>query len=205
MSAQVDLAHIQAAKPLRAVFFDMDDTLLKPRHPHPLPVFKARHGLPLDQLVVEGIKTRSGEEQRAILEEFHALERELSAASELREGILELLSELKSQNLHLALLTNNHRDSVEIVLRRHGLFFPLVLTRDDARPKPAPDLILRALEHFGLGPDEAILVGDSIADLKAAEAAGVRAVFLATPDNSAFEPRHEHPSGLLKVFNPNPH
>ena len=183
----------------------MDDTLLKPRHPHPLPVFKARHGLPLDQLVVEGIKTRSGEEQRAILEEFHALERELSAASELREGILELLSELKSQNLHLALLTNNHRDSVEIVLRRHGLFFPLVLTRDDARPKPAPDLILRALEHFGLGPDEAILVGDSIADLKAAEAAGVRAVFLATPDNSAFEPRHEHPSGLLKVFNPNPH
>lgn len=182
----------------------MDDTLLKPRHPHPLPVFKTKHGLPLDQLVVEGIKTRSVEEQKAILEEFHALERELSAASELREGISELLAELKRQNLHLALITNNHRDSVEIVLKRHGLSFPLVLTRDDAPPKPAPDLILRALEHFGLEPEEAILVGDSTADLKAAEAAGVKAIFLATPDNAGFEPRHQHPFELLEVFKLSP-
>jgi HAD superfamily hydrolase (TIGR01509 family) len=193
-----------AAKALRAVFFDMDDTLLEPRHPHPLPLFKSKHGLPLNQLVIEGVRNRAPQEQQAILEEFHALERELSATSNLRAGILELLSELRCHNLHLALLTNNHRDSVEIVLKRHGLSFPLVLTREDAQPKPAPDLILRALEHFGLKPHEAIYVGDSLADLRAAQAAGVRAVFLATPDNTGLEPRHEHPSGLLTMLNLSP-
>lgn len=190
-----------AAKVLSAVFFDMDDTLLEPRYPHPLPLFKSKHRLPLDQLVIEGVRNRLPEEQQAVLEEFHALERELSAASELRAGILELLSELRRHGLHLALLTNNHRDSVEIVLKRHCLSFPLVLTREDAQPKPAPDLILRALEHFGLKLHEAIYVGDSLADLRAAQAAGVRPVFLATPDNIGFEPRYEHPSGLLTALN----
>jgi len=184
------------------VFFDMDDTLLQPRHPHPLPLFKAKHGLPLDQLVIEGIQARPPREQRAILEEFQALERELSATSELREGILELLGELRRQNLHLALLTNNHRDSVEVVLRRHRLWFPLILTREDARPKPAPDLILRALAHFGLSPQQAVYVGDSLADLSAARAAGVHAVFLATPDNANFAPRHTHPAELLQALRP---
>ncbi|MER3479767.1 MAG: haloacid dehalogenase [Meiothermus sp.] len=192
MSAQVELSHILAPKPLRAVFFDMDDTLLKPRHPHPLPVFKTKHGLPLDQLVVEGIKTRSVEEQKAILEEFHALERELSAASELREGISELLAELKRQNLHLALITNNHRASTAMVLAKHRLCFDLVLTREDGKPKPAPDLLLRALEHFGLEKHQAIFVGDSWAD----QQAGLRAFFLATPDNADLAPRFESPHAL---------
>lgn len=41
-----------------------------------------------------------------------------------------------------------------------------------ARPKPAPDLVLHALEELGIGPGEAWFVGDSRFDREAALAAG---------------------------------
>ena len=41
--------------------------------------------------------------------------------------------------------------------------------------KPKPGLILRACEDFKINPAEAILFGDSERDIKAAEAAGLRA------------------------------
>jgi HAD superfamily hydrolase (TIGR01509 family) len=59
-------------------------------------------------------------------------------------------------------------------LARH---FDLVVgIHDVAHPKPAPDMLVRCLEHFALSADEAIYVGDSPGDLEASRAAGVRFV-----------------------------
>ena len=44
--------------------------------------------------------------------------------------------------------------------------------------KPKPGMILRACEDFGIKPSEAILFGDTDRDVKAAEAAGLRAGIL---------------------------
>lgn len=41
------------------------------------------------------------------------------------------------------------------------------------RPKPAPDLIFRALDALGASPSDALLVGDSAADMEAGQRAGV--------------------------------
>jgi HAD superfamily hydrolase (TIGR01509 family) len=46
------------------------------------------------------------------------------------------------------------------------------------RSKPAPDLVLYALEKLGVAPHEAVMVGDSRYDRGAASAAGVRFVGL---------------------------
>lgn len=40
--------------------------------------------------------------------------------------------------------------------------------------KPKPGMILQALQDFGVQPEDAFLVGDSLRDVEAAEAAGVR-------------------------------
>jgi len=48
-----------------------------------------------------------------------------------------------------------------------------VTSRDVARPKPHPDVLLKALERFGARPEEALYVGDAELDREAARAAGV--------------------------------
>jgi DNA protecting protein DprA len=51
-----------------------------------------------------------------------------------------------------------------------------VVAYGDARPKPAPDGILRALQAIGVEPARAVYVGDTPNDLLAARKAGVTAV-----------------------------
>lgn len=185
---------------LKAVFFDMDDTLLKPLAYNPWAEFKRRHGLPQDLLIVEGIQTRPIAEQAGITADLFRYERELALRSEVRPGMAELVNRLGQQGVHTALITNNHRQVVDFVVQAHGLDFPLVLTREDARPKPHPEMLLKALRHFGVSNQEAVYVGDSQGDLDAARAAGIETWFLATPHNLSYTPRFEYPEALLEAL-----
>lgn len=185
---------------LKAVFFDMDDTLLEPLGYNPWAEFKRRHGLPQDLLIVEGIQTRPQAEQASITADLFRYERELARGAEVRPGMAEVVSRLGQQGIHTALITNNHRQVVDLVVQAHGLAFPLVLTREDAKPKPDPDMLLKALEHFGVSNQEAVYVGDSQGDLDAARAAGIETWFLATPHNLSYTPRFEYPGELLKAL-----
>lgn len=55
--------------------------------------------------------------------------------------------------------------------------FHSVLGADDVpNRKPAPDMLLRALELAGVSPDDAVLVGDTTIDIGAAKAAGIEVV-----------------------------
>jgi len=54
---------------------------------------------------------------------------------------------------------------------------------DDCRcRKPRPGLVLDAMADFGFSPDDAVLIGDSDADMGAAAAAGVKGFRIAPPD-----------------------
>ncbi|TLY12238.1 MAG: HAD family hydrolase, partial [Thaumarchaeota archaeon] len=50
--------------------------------------------------------------------------------------------------------------------------------------KPKPDGILRALDLLNLSKDELLCVGDSVIDIQAADAAGVRVASVATGNYS---------------------
>lgn len=57
--------------------------------------------------------------------------------------------------------------------------FDVVVTIDDVRDsKPSPDLVAVALSRMGLEPSEILVVGDSVWDVKAAQAVGARSVGL---------------------------
>jgi D-glycero-D-manno-heptose 1,7-bisphosphate phosphatase len=51
--------------------------------------------------------------------------------------------------------------------------------------KPAPGMLRQAMRELGFGPDQAVMIGDSDADMGAASAAGVRAVRVAGAGGSA--------------------
>jgi HAD superfamily hydrolase (TIGR01509 family) len=70
--------------------------------------------------------------------------------------------------------------------------------------KPAPDLIVAALDKAGLAPDEAIFIGDSVWDVQACQAAGLDCIGLECGGTSAAELKEagavatfEHPADLL--------
>ena len=58
-----------------------------------------------------------------------------------------------------------------------AVHFRAILGADlSPRPKPAPDLLLLALDRLGgIGPQRVLMVGDSAADVAMAHAAGARA------------------------------
>jgi HAD superfamily hydrolase (TIGR01509 family) len=78
-----------------------------------------------------------------------------------------------------ALVTNTPREGVSSLLSRLGIahLFDLILTGDDVeKGKPSPDIILLACKKLGITPEEAILVGDTQADVEAGRKAGCRVV-----------------------------
>ena len=58
-----------------------------------------------------------------------------------------------------------------------GVYIPYILSVSDVEhAKPAPDMVLKTLADNGLRPEEAIVVGDTVFDIRMAHSAGVRAV-----------------------------
>lgn len=91
----------------------------------------------------------------------------------------ELLDALRQQGLRLAIVTAARTTKSNEFIERHKLdtHFEVVSgMQDGVQPKPAPDVVIRALERLGCKPENAIMVGDTTADIAAAHAAGVRCV-----------------------------
>ncbi len=92
-------------------------------------------------------------------------------------GINEILRESKKKGKILALFTGKGIHTTTITLEELDLtnIFDCVVTGNDVdRHKPSGEGILRILERFDLRPDEALMVGDSVSDVKASREAGVR-------------------------------
>jgi len=91
-------------------------------------------------------------------------------------GIVELVRELRSKGKLTAIFTGRGRESTDAIVSGMGLkdLFDVIVTSDDvARPKPAPDGLIRALEMLSVSPSEAIYVGDTMKDVESAQKAGM--------------------------------
>jgi HAD superfamily hydrolase (TIGR01509 family) len=171
----------------QAVLFDMDGTILEPVEDG-LPEFKAHWGIEADQLVIPNLPRLPPEATEA----FKLLEVRVAEQSVLRAGVRELLEELRAAGIKTALVTNNARSSATTVLTKHQVNFDLVLSRDDAAMKPAPDMLLLALERLQTSASHAIMVGDTRPDLGAARNAKIPLCILLA----------EHWNELLEVDEP---
>lgn len=92
----------------------------------------------------------------------------------LEPNLLEILRYLRPR-FKIALCTNRST-STDTVLRHHELttYFDMVVSALDVQnPKPHPEPIVRILNNFGIDGYEAIYIGDSEIDEKAANSAGV--------------------------------
>lgn len=90
-------------------------------------------------------------------------------------GIPEMLHELKSAGYHLAIVSNKLQSGVDELYEHY--FSDTVEVAVGERPelnrKPAPDMVLLALEKLGVSTDEAVYVGDSDVDVATARNSGL--------------------------------
>ncbi len=110
--------------------------------------------------------------------------RHVGEAMPLEPQIPEQLQNLRDMNLKLGLISNRKREFMEQEVANVGgenwrdLFDTMVCGDEVAHRKPAPDLLLRALQNLAAPPDtHCWYVGDSTTDVVAAKEAGVTAVF----------------------------
>lgn len=92
-------------------------------------------------------------------------------------GAREALLALRDEGVRLAVVTSKSRASAERGLAlcgMEGLFETMVCAEDAARPKPAPDPVQLALRRLDVPATAASFAGDSLHDLAAGRAAGVR-------------------------------
>ena len=93
-------------------------------------------------------------------------------------GVLEGLRRFREQGHQLAVATGKGRQGLDRVLASQGLtdFFDVTRCADEAASKPHPQMIEEILAHCEVGPEQALMVGDSVFDLEMARRAGVDSV-----------------------------
>ncbi|MEP9411785.1 MAG: HAD family hydrolase [Candidatus Brocadia sp.] len=173
---------------LRGIIFDMDGTLTKPNVD--FAALEQEIGAKVG-FIIDYAEKSSPEERKRALEILERYEAKAAVESELNEGVLEMLEFVSKKQLKKALLTRNSRKSVDTVLRKHNLHFEFIVSREDTKPKPAPDPIFLLSKRMNIHTDHLLMVGDYKYDIMCGKAAGTKTALLryaeyveteATPD-----------------------
>ena len=88
------------------------------------------------------------------------------------------MTSLKREGMLIGIATNKPSDLAIKCLTDSGIIYLIneVVGGEIYAVKPSPEIINACLENLGVKASEAVMVGDRIEDVKAANAAGVRAI-----------------------------
>jgi phosphoglycolate phosphatase len=98
------------------------------------------------------------------------------------EGALDFVRDMIARgDVKLGIATGKARRGVVHLMDCTGWHdhFVTIQTADDHPSKPAPDMILKAMEETGTAPNHTIMIGDTSYDMAMAKAAGVHAIGVA--------------------------
>jgi phosphoglycolate phosphatase len=123
-----------------------------------------------------------------------------SGRSALYPGVREGLELLGRLGYRLGCVTNKAAQFTEPLLADMGIrdAFELVVSGDTLpEKKPSPLPLLHAAEWFGVEPARALMVGDSISDVKAARAAGFAIICMSYGYNHGRDIRDFGPDAVI--------
>lgn len=108
-----------------------------------------------------------------------------------------VLERARAADLRTAVVTNTPTGLARDIVAAARLAPELVVGGSDVpRPKPAPDMLLRACVLAGVLPSESVMIGDSAFDRRAAAGAGMRFVGLRLDGDRRIERLEELPALL---------
>ena len=185
-------------RPIAAVVFDMDGTLIDSESIYRLALLRALAdmGQAADEAFVHGLNGLPGPAVRThirarfgadfpveALHRHYEVHRQALAMDgiPLKPGAAEALRFVAGHGLKLALATSSQRQTVLALLGQLDVLahFDVLVTREDvARTKPYPDVFLVAAARLGLAPEDCLAVEDSAPGVQAALAAGMMTVMV---------------------------
>jgi HAD superfamily hydrolase (TIGR01509 family) len=159
-------------------------------------------GLPLE-VVLERLAGRrcKRHEVDALCERYRSRFGEIApSATRLFDGMKETIEQAHAAGRKLAIATSRRRSSLISILGAHALEdrFDLLLGGDRVtRGKPHPEMAHRALHHFRLQPDRAVVIGDTTFDIQMGKAAGTHTCAVTWGSHSRDELSAEEPDHLV--------
>ena len=184
--------YVSPMHPLRTVLFDLDGTLIDSvrlildSYHHTL----ATHGLPprSDEEWLRGVGTpllvqfAEWRTDPATLEKLVATYREYNLEHHDRmvtiyPGVADAVRRLRDAGIATGLVTSKNRMGALrglTLVRLEGMMDVLVCADEVTNPKPHPEPVEKAVRLLGADPASTLYVGDSIHDMHAGRAAGVR-------------------------------
>lgn len=187
---------------MKAVIFDMDGVLVDSQPYH----FKAdidtmaEYGVIKDQKFYESFAGTLTADRMRTLKEMFGLDAPVEEMTIKREnmildimgkedikpvlGIPEFLRSIKEKGLTTAVASSSDYKLINLILDRLKIaqYFDSVTSGSDVkRGKPSPDVFLLAAERIGIEPAECLVVEDSENGVKAAKAAGMKALGYINP------------------------
>lgn len=177
---------------IRAVLFDVDGTLLNTFDfiygafeyafgQHGIPPLTRQEishlmGGPLEEVYSV---MAPGYDNKILAEAHRTFQSEHLHLASLFPGTIEVLENLKKRGIKIAAITTRSIRTSVRSLEETGIahYFDLIISGEDVQfLKPHPEPLLKALEAFSVNPQEAIMVGDTRADIEAGKNAGVKTV-----------------------------
>ncbi len=95
------------------------------------------------------------------------------------DGVIDLIQDLKSNNIKIGLATSNAPQNMEVILNTIGLWSEFEVIVDGymvKEHKPNPEVYLKTINLLGLKPRECIAVEDTVIGVQAAKNAGLKAI-----------------------------
>jgi HAD superfamily hydrolase (TIGR01509 family) len=177
----------------RAVLFDIDGTLVDSNYLHveawahafdvvgvPVDSWRIHRGIGMDsQELLDhllGDDSEHAERSKQLHDEIYS---ELASRLRVFAGAREIVTELASRGLTVVLATSapeSELKKLRDVLDIEDSIAVVTSSNDVETAKPAPDIIEVALERAEVDAIEAIMIGDSVWDVKAASCTKVRCI-----------------------------
>jgi phosphoglycolate phosphatase len=181
--------------PSRAILFDLDGTLADTAPDLAAALNRMRAEQGHEPLPIERLRPFASAGARGLLQAAYGVKPDDAEYPSLREtfleyyaervceetrlfpGIAELLAELKGRGIAWGIVTNKATRFTERIIAELRLAPDCVACGDTTphlKPHPAP--LLHAAEQIKASPKECLYLGDDLRDMKAAQAAGMRAI-----------------------------
>lgn len=179
---------------IKAVLFDMDGVLVEAKEWHYEALNRALDlfGMAISrydhETTFDGIPTSRKLEilsiERGLPRELHGFLNEMKQryTTEMVHTLCKprfaqerALSTLKAMGYRMSVCSNSIRSTVQLMMDKANLsqYLDLMVSNEDvSKPKPDPEMYCKAMAHFGLSPDECLVVEDNENGIKAAKASG---------------------------------
>ena len=214
---------------IKTVLVDIDGTLVDTNDAHALAWVDALHeaghktafdkirpliGMGADQLLprVVGIEKASPEGEALVAAWTKHFKETYLAQAKALPGAADLLKHLQAKGLRTVATSSGESDVADALLLLVGddaVLTAKTTSGDAEHSKPAPDIVLAALEKAGATASETVLIGDTPYDIAAGRAAGVGVIALrsggfADEQLAGAIALYNNPADLLKHFDTSP-